>query len=549
MKKVYIILILAVLTASSCEDFLNTKPTMKISQEQFYNDEGGLNRALTGVYDVLGSLYSRNLSRHMDPSDELYLRYSKLTNTGLIVNNFDRNDSELRDTWTNLYTGINRANDLITNINIAEMDEASRQVILGEALFLRGYYYFILVTRWGDVPLRLTPTTTPLGLSVPRTPTVQVYEQIIKDMKAAEEKVAPNKYSHSGRISKTVVQGILARVYLHMAGNPLKDTSKYAEALAYAKKVIDSGERGLKVDFNSDPLYDNFNPSVATNTSNNAYRQIFINMAAKLEHDTRESLWEVEFKGDGSDGGYNERGAIGVVVGGVLNLLNPGYCYGYTINTLRLYNMYASGKDLRRDWNIATYTLKNVSGKATRTAKPAFTTDNLKVGNDIGKYRREYELPSSTTKNDSSLNFPLLRYADILLMYAEAENMVNGPTAAAYDAVNQVRRRAYGLPIGTPSTDPEVEVPAGLSQANFQLFIENERMRELCLEGMRRMDLIRWGKYVPVMKLVLTEFTTKFPSKLERGVYVNTQDKHVLYPIPALEMATNPLITENNPGW
>lgn len=551
-------LVLVVMITSSCEDFLNTKPSMKIGSEQYYTDEAGITSGLYGVYDVLqsGNLYSVAIFKTFNVStDEGYLNDSSVS-SGIRVNSYDATDSSVAGFWQDLYRGIERANDIIANINIPNMDETARKQVLGEALFLRGYFYFMLVSHFGDVPLRLTPTTTPVGTQMARTPSTEVYAQILKDMKDAEGMVRPTKWEHTSRVSKTVVQGFLARVCLQMAGYPLMDTSKYAEALTYSQKVIDSGERGLNVTYLTDPKFTDFYtttpPAVApAPTANNAYRQIFINMSLET-YDTRESMWEVEFKGNLTDG-YREDGQVGLQIG-IANapsnttLLNQyGYCYGYVKGTARLYNSYGVG-DLRRDCALSTFTYSNNNTTGVATKNPIIT------GNPFGRYcakwRREYEVNTPKSTFGTAINFPILRYADVLLMNAEAQNQVNGPTAAAYEAVNQVRRRGYGLPIGTASL--VADLPAGLDKAGFQQKIQDERMRELCFEGTRRNDLIRWGLYVPTMNAVGAELTSdsRNPDRSFSGrAGNNTSTRHLLLPIPSIEMLSNPLIKSNNTGW
>ncbi|KAF2330658.1 RagB/SusD family nutrient uptake outer membrane protein [Flavobacterium daemonense] len=565
MKKIYILLGMVAMFTSSCEDFLNEEPIDKIGAEQYYTDEAGLTQVLAGVYDPLGSvnLYGNNINVINEVgSDEGYYARSAQT-TGVQVYNFDPTNANIAGLWTDLYTGINRANDLIAHIDLPKMDEDKRQQILGEALFLRGYYYFMLVTRFGDVPVRLTPTTSPNGVQIARTPTAQVYAQILKDMKEAEAKVGTSSaIGYPSRVSKTVVQGILARVCLQMAGYPLNDASKYAESLSWSKKVIDSGEHALNITYSTDAAYNSFNetiPSIPAN-SNNAYRQIFIN-AAREAYNTKECMWEVEFKGNRADG-YFDLGGLGSQIGITMTpsaanspLYNSiGYCYGFVKGTSRLFNKYdATGKDLRRDWNLTTYTwtINNTTNVATKTA----IAKTVQFGRDVAKWRREYELLSPKDKNQTGINFPVLRYSDVLLMFAEAENQVNGPTAAAYEAINQVRRRGYGLPVGIPSLLADF---TGLNKATFQQAIEDERMRELCFEGLRRYDLIRWNKFVSTMNSVGAEMAAA-PSvsgplsigdqRYGKTAGINVTNRNLLFPIPSIEILSNKLITENNPGW
>ena len=144
-------------------------------------------------------------------------------------------------------------------------------------------------------------------------------------------------------------------------------------------------------------------------------------------------------------------------------------------------------------------------------------------------------------------NFPILRYSDVLLMLAEAENEVNGPTTVAYDAINQVRRRAYGL---TSLTTPNAtaDLPAGLDYDRFGDALREERARELCFEGLRRNDLIRWGLFLTTMKAVAAQFAADSPTAYGVLGYNNVAARNVLLPIPSAEMSVNRAITQN-PGW
>ncbi|MEN2416240.1 RagB/SusD family nutrient uptake outer membrane protein [Flavobacterium mesophilum] len=569
MKKIYILLGLVALGTTSCENYLDTEPIQKIAIEQYYTDEKGLTDALAGVYDPLGSekLYANQLWNQLESgTDESYYARAA-TITGPMVYNFDASTVLISDYWANLYDGINRANDMIANINLPKMDEEKRQQILGEALFLRGYYYFMLVTRFGDVPLRLTPTTNPNNVSMARTAANEVYAQILKDMTDAEAKVSATRPAYSSRVYKTVVQGVLARVCLQMAGYPLNDVSKYNDALAWSKKVIDSGQHSLNVAFQTTPpagkpanYYDVINPSNGI-TSNNAYRQVFINEAAD-SYDTKELMWEADFKARG--GGYNEGGRVGNNNGIIFqptssNPLFGQYCWGFIKGTGKLFRAYdATGADLRRDWNLTTYTINNTTAVKTNLAK------TVQYGRDCAKWRREYEINLSGDQNYTAINFPILRYSDVLLMYAEAENQVNGPTAAAQAAVNQVRRRGYGrTDVSAPYAISDVAtITAASSKAGFQQFIEDERMRELCFEGLRKMDLIRWNKFLPTMKAVsddmaaaptsgpLTSGNQQYGALGGKNAFAGG-NKFLLFPIPSLEIASNTLIPKEsqNPGW
>src|SRR5690606_31063020 len=146
--------------------------------------------------------------------------------------------------WSNLFAGINRANVLLANVDKnPNLPEEFRNRIRGEITFLRGYFYFQLVRYYGGVPIFTEPTTSVEDVDVPRNTISEVYDQIIADMTAAEPLVTGIRdLGFGGQINKSAVRGMLARVYLHMAGEPLKNQNGYAEASKWAKMVIDDTE-------------------------------------------------------------------------------------------------------------------------------------------------------------------------------------------------------------------------------------------------------------------------------------------------------------------
>lgn len=532
MKRLHCFFILFLpLSFLSCKKFLTTTPADFASPLANYSTPKQLLTALAGVYDVLGAdtrdMYADKLFNQLGAcTDEgFYARAAGVT--GPQVYNFDYTNPEIASLWLSCYRGIERANNLIANINVpTAMDPAERQAILGEALFLRGFFYFTLVSRWNDVPLRLEPTTVTgaSSINVPATPAKEVYAQVIKDMTEAIDKCRPaDFFNYSSRVSKTTVQGILARVTLTMAGYPLLDKSKYAEALHWANEVKNSGIHSL-------------NPS---------YKQIFINQARNI-YEIKESMWEADFSGNGTDI-YKEEGRIGNTSGiaySASNYPDTGYSYGFINATRKLHNLYGPG-DLRRDWAISTY---GYSG-TNRVNRGTLIYDR-----NCGKWRRTEEIDIPKNLNYTPQNFPILRYADVLLMLAEADNQVNGPmpSPAAYDAINRVRRRGYGVPVDVPSA--EADLPPGLDRAQFQLAIEDERARELCYETLRRPDLIRWGKWTTTMADLAAQMQTDLASQTSWKYAIlgptnaASSPKYLLYPIPSSEISVNKAIVQN-PGY
>ncbi|WP_017259907.1 RagB/SusD family nutrient uptake outer membrane protein [Pedobacter arcticus] len=611
--KIIIALIAIVSFTASCTKILDTKPTNFVSPTNYYETPEDLQNALNGVYDILGSksLYGQDMLYAFNAqSDEAAFNYwNSSGNVAYAYFEYTSSSTEISNFWLTLYQGIYRANSLLANIDKPKMPEAKRNLIKGQALFLRGYYYFLLCSNFGDVPLITEPTMSVKDVSIARSPLAVVYKQVLADMTEAEQLLqtqTATKLGFAGKVSKTAVQGVLARVCLQMAGEPLKDVSKYNDAKSWAYKVITSGEHEL-------------NPS---------YADVFIKLSSD-KYDVKESIWEAEFYGNAT-GGNDETNIAHVFIGILCNDMSVGYSSGRVNVTKNHFNLYQvidptstavirPTLDLRRDWNCANYNW------GTKT--PAVKTDVTNPWSmNIGKWRREYETFTPKGKTESNINPSLLRYSDVLLMYAEAANQVNdGPTDSAYNAVNLVRRRAFGkqengntlktitvtdggtgytvAPVvtltgggasqagtakatisggkvtaitvdtrgkfytsaptvsiappttGTPAiataaiTDlADVDLVRDMNKGDFLDFIVDERARELCFEGYRRMDLIRWGRFVDVMAAYNTYAKNNGAPANAYRASGNVTSRNVFMPIPSTDLILNRLLTQN-PGW
>lgn len=596
----------AILAMTACEKFLTREPQDFISPESSYNTAEALDKALAGVYDVLGhrNLYGGYFLYNcgFDADDGHYARNSP--STGPQVYNFSSTDITVWGVWEQLYKGVSRANMLLKYVDKnPEIDAAYRGQVKGEALTLRAFYYFWLVTLFGDVPLMTEPVTDPADIYIPRAKSEKVYEQIMSDLVVAEELVLPiSKIGHGGRISKSAVRGLAARVCLHWAGYPLNNENKYAEARLWALKVMQDSDA---------------NHQLAKD-----YSSVFINYAKDL-YDPAESIWEVEFYGSDSSQ-YNETTQNGLYTGPTSNASSVGKCLGLVYATGTLWDKYPSDNvaDTRKFWNISSFSYNYDGSKKFSNS----TTYPSLFYRFMGKVRREY-WPSHDSQN-TSINVPILRYSDVLLMYAEAENAVNGPTESAVEAVNLVRRRAWSSgirtlrltnggsgytsapkvvfegscdvePVATAKVsggkvvslsferDPvyalsngsgytstprisfsggggtgaeavceiydknDADVPAESlkSAEDFLKFIQDERSRELCFETLRRGDLIRWGIFFEKMNDVYNTVLQYAPDYYYLNTFKNVKDeKHLLWPIPAQEIALNPLLTQNK-NW
>lgn len=427
----------------SCNKALDMKPTDLITIESYYDSEEKLNYGVTGVYDLLGShnLYGDLLLHQLSAgNDEYYMTWSQLPFRLFATYRYGTNDIYMTNLWKSLYDGVNRANTMLIAIDgerVRTVPEAKKMRMRAEVRFLRAYYYFMLAERWGGVPMPLTPAKNADDVALARTPLAEVYAQILKDMQFAEANLpwastmGPNS---SGRISKNTAQGIMARVCLSMAGFPLNDVSKYKDALHWTSEIIKQNENRL----------------------HESYADLFA-LQAREEYFVPENMWEVEFKGNVSDN-YREQAFNGIrngvpAQGGAF----PGYGYGFMKPTGLLYKKYPLDpvsvaldptsrltNDTRRDRNIAPYTWVGGNGTPTALSTKSYLLANQTYERWPAKWRREEETTLPRFKNGNGVNFPLLRYADVLLMFAEAENHENGPTVAAYNAINLVKRRAFG---------------------------------------------------------------------------------------------------------
>lgn len=515
-----------------CDNLLDVKPQDFVSPETYFNKETDAKAVLNSAFDVLTNQYvfGGYYQGRMLVQDDYWC---VLTGTGYPGNlQFDASDPLYIPTlWDQLYQGIEYCNILLEYLpQVTDINENTRNILRGEALFLRGFLYFQLVDQWGPVPLKLKPTAGPEDIHYARTPVKEVYEQILADMYEAEPLLpttASAQYGSAGYPAKTTAQGMLARICLTMAGEPLNDHSRYQEARDWAQKVIDSHEHSLNPD----------------------YAQVFINLAAGI-YDKKEVLWEIDFN---NIPGSPEHGAIGYLDGipGLSEAM--GNSLGRVQVTRVLFNAYggtiAATNDLRREWNCGAFTYTDDSG-----GKTFFAASQL-YNRWAAKFRLEYTVPPRVTAR-SSINFPILRYADILLMWAEADNFVNGgPSPQAYNYVNQVRARAYGKLMPGAVNLSEADIPRiydGNPIGFLEEVIKPERFREFPGEALRKHDLIRWGIFLPAIKAMGEDASRGGGSTgfRNRVILIGNliSDRDVLWPIPAGELTYNRLMTQN-PGW
>ena len=598
---------LALLTAAlpACS-FLDTDPQI-IPDDGYYNSEQKLIYGLAGVYGVLNSeaLYGNYYSLQIANADDLcYFNNYNNSESRPDRYNHSAGTAAIYDTWSKLYEGIKNANRYIEAVEKTEIDPGKLSVDIGlyiaEARFLRAYYHFLLAQAWGDVPLRVKATTSPNPNDVQMAAMPQ--EQVLKWCADEIEATIPDLYepidNTPSRVSQTVAQGILARVYLFMAGESVKQIDgldkkeMYRRAAYWANEVIASHKHDL----------------------NESYEEIFINMI-RDQYDTQfhESMWEAEFLGDRTSATDWTNGRIGDLIGLRSQSRTTNYSewacnysYGYYNGSYTLWQLYwendrtadetasATVIDKRLTWNLPGYnyrgmnnqkiSYKNKAGETVtrylqqtqsmfktpwvynnnfampdiegldQTIENAFDPADLVYDPTVmcavrnaGKWRREtvYEKQMSAKSLYTTINFPILRYADVLLMYAEAINEYAGaPDDQAKDAIREIRKRA-GV-----KTDESL---LG-DYRSFRDLVRNERGRELAFEGLRKWDLIRWGTFVEKMHNAGTNQPTENKyrnvsyTNYASANYANVTARHIYLPIPTKELAVNHALRQN-PLW
>ncbi|UYQ93979.1 RagB/SusD family nutrient uptake outer membrane protein [Chitinophaga horti] len=458
-------LLSTIILLSACTS-LDENPPALLTGEQFYQTENDAKAAVNSVYTALNAsgqtIYNSLFQIGVDIASDDALPGPRARNANvraLAALNYTPTNDRVEEIWKQHYAAINRANVAIDKIPGIDFDATIRTRLVNEAKFLRALYYFNLVRLYGAVPLVLHEPTTlgGDGILVVRTPEAEVYQQIIDDLEDASNLPPSYGASDAGRATGGAAKALLAKVYLTR-----KDWKK---AAAKASEVI-TGPYGYD-------LFDNFQDVFNTATENG-----------------KEHIFSAQFKSNSNSRGNSLAGrstpnGVPGINGDNADIPNEG--------------VYALFRDTDKRKAVTFYTtLVSPTDNKTYTFAPQF-----------GKYR---DPAVYTNPSESGVNFPILRFSDVLLMYAEAVNEDVGPNTEAYNAANRVRKRA-GLPYFE-----------NLSQSQFRDSIYLERRLEFVYEHQRWFDLIRTGK-------LLTE--------LHRQGKPNAAQKHYLYPIPQREIDLN----------
>lgn len=376
--------------------------------------------------------------------------------------------------WAAHYSAILNLNNAIRAMKDGSLKGADTSQLMAQAKFLRGYNYFMLVRMFGDLPLMTDEIDDPFKAEVTRSPIADVYKLIVEDLTEATQSL-PEVWpgAQVGRPARDAAKGLLAKVYLTMATAPLNDVSNYAKAADLARQVIDAGNYSLVKDIkNLFSVETKYGPEMMW-----SYNSNYEDKATEAFIWTDMDGWgdvsaEPEFEQKFPDGPRKE---------------------AY----------------LQTEQDGVHYT---------------------ELGKNVGIQKYLYDTESDFEEGRSIINVPIIRYADVLLIFAEAENMAKGaPTQAAVDALNQVIDRANGY-VDNPQ-DPKATV--GMTKEAFDTKVIQERSWELCFEYDRWFDLIRKRRL-------------KEESRVE--IQQNYSDHYLLFPLPSNDIRINKLLTQN-PGY
>lgn len=476
MTRSYLLIILWMVSLQACNSFIDVKPESEFTTENFYATEDDIEQAVVGAYDALQAIgeYGQYFVYFMEVRADNSIEESSTSSSGVFAAfdtfSLEASNDVLNTTWTACYDGVNRANTVLGRIDGIDMDEATIEVRKGEMYFLRALTYFNLVRLWDAVPLVVEETTDPIeSLNIGRSDATKVMAQVIADLEEAIS-LLPVTQSESGRATLGAAQMLLAEVYLTQ--------QDYASATTPLDNLIQTGTYVLESD----------------------YLDIF-----SIDNESNEEVvFEVQFA-SGNDGEGSRLANLFAPIGATELVGNSGTTSGDNMPTQDLYDAY-DDDDLRRDASIGVL--------------------------DDGRFYAQKYISEPDLEYDAENNFVVYRYADALLMQAEALNEVGYQADGdAFTYLNQVRTRA-GLTAWDATDLPD--------QDAFRDAVYQERRLELAFENHRWFDLIRTGLAVEVLD----------GHEATEGA-VSVSDYQLIYPIPQtqIDIMNDTELMWQNPGY
>ena len=478
---------------SGCSDFLEEPDQSNFTMENYFTQPEHATSVVNSIYQSLipitgGGFGGGNWMMLEFATGLANTELGQAQNSIFIRNLVNNSDTGYGQTyWTTNYRGIANANLAIAKIPDISMDETDKNRSLGEARYLRALFYYDLVRIFGSIPLITEPVTLNSETLYPAPATVEaVYNLIVEDLKQAENSGLPYTDA-SGRVSLGAVKSLLSSVYLTMAGFPLQKGAEYYQLAAdKANEVISSNEYTLFTSYGH--LHD---PS-----KKNIEENIFMVQFAEF---IQPSNWQTSIipYNQGISAYSDETGAI---------FANKEFVESYEAGDKRAEE---------KEFYYSSYTL----------------SQDRNVTVDLGGYYifKHFDTQAHLSTTSSDLNWTLMRFAEVLLTFAEASNEVSGPNPAAYEAVNRIRRRA------------ELPELSGLSQTALREAIWRERWYELSFENKTWYDMARLRKAFNVNTRQFDDFVGH---AFSYGPVL--KERELLFPIPTAEIRNNDKLTQNS---
>lgn len=484
---------IGLLALTACNDYLDVDAPSKQTTELVFSSSTEANQALNGVYakvlsdNAFGRYAFNDLVLNSD------VEFAATSNEVAQTNAPKRFDctsesGTVEKFWMALYSGIEAANEFIYGLENSEIynpesvDYEDLTQMVGEAKVMRAMFYHELLCYWGDVPFSLVPTYVTQEFVLPITSRDEIAMQVINDLKAAAPLMKPATTITEGveRISQEACWAMIARMALQAGGYSLRPVEGNSTSYGKMARPANSAEFYQIAREYSDMVIKS-----GTYALNKPYSQVFVDQCNLLTTPVGDDpIFELPF-GEGSSGqvGYYQGPKLESAEG-----LTP-HVWGEANGGAQLeafYRFRFDENDLRRDY-IANFWYYNSSNL------PAVTNGYTLYNNKWSKLWNNMGLGANTTGN-TGINYPYLRYADVLLMFAEAENELNGPTQAAQDALKAVRKRAFAAENYAEKVEAYVATVAA-DKATFLNAVLDERAFELAGENSRWKDLVRNNKY------------------------------------------------------
>lgn len=546
MKKALLIFIIPTLAIfSSCNKFLDTNPYSFTVTENFYKNANEAEMALTGVYNILNarnvqgqgnvSTFARDLTCLINgATDEVVVtsNYNEISLAPFGTAGFTTDNISLNNVWFFFYAGINRANVLIEKLNGINDFTGNRKIqVEAEARMLRGFYHMYLSMMHGGIPVY---NTSLQDAKKPRQSLQDVYTQVIADYEFAYNNL-PNRAAMTGRVNKWTAAGLLAKAYTYLASAKNSGTSSFGLALNSFAWVDANDAYQKALTYTSQTIQ---NSGYILNT-----RYDYLFREATKNEQYLESLLVTE--------AANSSGmeAINMIVNGWCpqgNVNNFGGSYGFFRPTGEIHRKYHPTADARFHHNLTGNFSSNPMVETVLGVRyyipnvlPVNNTNPNVGGYSMGKYRSMDPALRNMTGWANSINIPLLRYADILLLHAEAQFFTGNQTGAR-TTLTQVRQRALrtGSTINVLNTS--------YFNTDFVQELLDERSRELCFEQWRRIDLVRFNKYDQAIAGMGTTFG--FYNPIVATIKQNWKPERIWLPIPLVQIDLNTNLVQN-PGY